>query len=40
MRKIETLGQFEQLVLEGVRTIPDAYAVPFRNMSRSFTANP
>jgi DNA-binding PadR family transcriptional regulator len=28
MRKIETLGQFEQLVLEGVRTIPNAYAVP------------
>jgi DNA-binding PadR family transcriptional regulator len=28
MRKIETLGQFEQLVLDGVRTIPNAYAVP------------
>jgi DNA-binding PadR family transcriptional regulator len=28
MRKIETLGQFEQLVLDGVRTIQNAYAVP------------
>src|SRR5262249_33538027 len=28
MRKIETLGQFEQLVLDGVRSIQDAYAVP------------
>ena len=28
MQKIETLGQFEQLVLGAVKTIPNAYGPP------------